>query len=322
LFLGTWVSPSYLENLYGTNHGTYKSCVFQGFIIQLGGLAALLFNASLAVGFLLTVKYHWREKRVRKLYARLQIILWIICAAAAILPIPLHMYHNSGPVCWVDAFPGGCTQSWELGSSMEATDCLAGDNAMFLSITLQICPILFCIVCDSVIMWIIYRTMRSLEDPPPCEREAATIGIGDKEGGIDDASEIGHDEEQNGEKQGSTSENSTSFYLKSAASSSIDRRRSSRDRSRLVGNQALLYIAGFLLTFGLTLLSVFVFLALGEWNTALDRTSYFFLGIQGIWNFTVFSRRRTMKTRVGRGARATVWGTIPRCVGRPSNLTT
>lgn len=101
---GTWLSPSHLDYLEGTNHGTNGTCVFQGFILQLGGIASFAFNSSLAATFLLKIRYSWREDRLYKLDRWLQGILWSICLVSAIVPLCLNMYHNTGPVCYIDSY--------------------------------------------------------------------------------------------------------------------------------------------------------------------------------------------------------------------------
>lgn len=60
-FLGTWVAPSDLDYLDGTNHGSHQSCCFQGFILTVGGLTTIPLNAFLGVTYLLMVRHNWSE---------------------------------------------------------------------------------------------------------------------------------------------------------------------------------------------------------------------------------------------------------------------
>jgi hypothetical protein len=303
-FLGTWVSPSNLD-LHQTNHGTHGSCVFQGFIIQLGGLAALLFNASLAVLYFLMVKYHWREseERFRRVEFRLQIGLWVICSVAATLPVILDMYHNTGPICWIDANPRGCTQSWRLGfSELEETDCVGGDNATFVSITVQLVPLAVCVVADTVIMIVIYRTVRQLEK----NSSALQIINMDEEDGRDDPSMRDISSCQEDLRGNQIDGDSSSVIGRETDDGSATMRRQKK-RSVIVARRGILYIAGFLITFGLTFLSTVIFLATDTWNQRLDLCSYFCMSMQGVWSFLVFSREREMHTWAGRLLKKLTW---------------
>ena len=79
-------------------------------------------------------------------------------------------------------------------------------------------------------------------------------------------------------------------------------------RSHGVAVQGMWYIAGFLLTFGVTTISIAAFLITGEWVPALYRAGYTFFALQGFWNFLIFSRgRRKMRTWVGRQAKTLLW---------------
>ncbi|CAB9503176.1 expressed unknown protein [Seminavis robusta] len=119
-------------------------CVFQGFMIQLGYMASLLSNASLAVVYLLMIHYSWHQRRIQTKIPCMMLILWSFCLSAALVPLALDMYHDAGPTCWIAA------QDGTLDSS-------------FLVFSLQLVPIWSCIILDSVIMFLIFRKTRLLE---------------------------------------------------------------------------------------------------------------------------------------------------------------
>jgi hypothetical protein len=96
----------------------------------------------------------------------------------------------------------------------------------------------------------------------------------------------------------------------------MDRSDESQDskRSTIVARRGLLYIVSFLLTFGTS----FVFGITGSFNKRYDNASIFILSFQGFWNFLIFSRRRSMKTRAGEMGKTLIWGilfTCPPCLG-------
>ena len=311
-FIGTWASPKNDEFLLGylqyTNKGSVTTCSIQGFIIQFGGFASLMFNASLAIIYWLKTKHTntWQESHVRHLQTKLQYILWTLSLMSAILPTIFNMYHNTGPICWIDASPRGCTQSWELaisGRSEEDSNCVAGDNATMAILGLELLPIWSCIIIDSVCMYKIYKTTKQLEQEPLVLLPSSTLRLGE-----DSESSIVHD--NIGKKNNNSSRLMTMTVPKSSeTNTNMKKNNKKRASSNIVAEQGMWYIAGFLATFGLTTLSVLIFLISGSWNLKIDRASYFFISLQGFWNMIIFTRRRNkkMKTFIGQKVRNFIW---------------
>jgi len=315
-YLGTWAAPVGQEDLdwmQGTNHGTHGTCVFQAFILQFGGLATFLFNASLAVIYLLVIRYPytWGKKndekqRVHKLEKRLQIGIWTVALVAAIVPLPMimDMYHSAGPICWINVHPAdGQEHAGQNQNELQYT---------ILSAALQVLPILFCILCDSIIMIVIYRTIRSQEEEVQQQQRSSGVETAISSSRLhsddpDDASSSSSSDDDDGDDDASND----STVVAGPATARVQMKKHT-STSRMVAVQAMFYIAGFLLTFGFTALTFIIFFATGSWIPALDRASYFFLALQGLWNFLIFSRRRKMKTWIGEKARWIVWGVIPR----------
>ena len=89
----------------------------------------------------------------------------------------------------------------------------------------------------------------------------------------------------------------------------------SRNRSRIVAVQGIWYISGFFFSYLAGTIAVVVYQTSGSWIVPLFQAGYFFLALQGAWNFLVFSRgRREMKTYVGEKVKALIWDT--RCCCR------
>ncbi|CAB9531835.1 expressed unknown protein [Seminavis robusta] len=100
----------------------------------------------------------------------------------------------------------------------------------------------------------------------------------------------------------------------SADSTPNSNRPRSHKRSQIIAQQGMWYIAGFLMTYGFATISILVFVISGEWNPPLDRTSYFFLASQAVFNFLVFSHgRRQMKTWVGATLKSWIWNGAAYC---------
>ncbi|KAL7474041.1 hypothetical protein ACHAW6_000039, partial [Cyclotella cf. meneghiniana] len=61
------------DELYGAK-GNTKSCTAQGFFIQIGTIACFL-NVSLALYYLLTIKYGWTEERLKRKHATCVLVI-------------------------------------------------------------------------------------------------------------------------------------------------------------------------------------------------------------------------------------------------------
>jgi hypothetical protein len=370
--MASWVisqSEDIRETTYEAGYETPGACKFQGFVIEMGFLASLSFNASLAVLYLLLFQYHWSETRVvQKFLTPISIALWIVSIGIALIPLGMNYYHDAGPNCWIaeppqtedtledenlplvchdddykDAHPDECKTSTEKTLT----------NLLFC---LQVVPIVLCVIVDSVIMFIIYRKTRAMEDTAltrsffgvaPSSR-SSTAQENNLDWDDDSDEEAGEDitPQDNGKEWKKPNKLPTPITSTTDAYSSQEPKPNGATmvefndevqealpsppsitdadtvpptthntpaynrRSRIIAVQGLWYIGGFFFTYGVATLSILIFLAMGEWNTQVYRASYFFMALQGAWNFVVFSRgRRAMKTCLGRYAKWLVWET-------------
>ena len=111
--------------------------------------------------------------------------------------------------------------------------------------------------------------------------------------------------------------NNTSIKQRAPSSS---QQQQQQQRSALFAQQSLLYIGGFILTFGLQTVSTLYFIVARTWNPPLDRCGYVFMASQGLWNFIVFSRRRRMKTYLGEHMKNLFWWSC--CTSRTTRRAT
>lgn len=297
--LGAWVVPAgYDPNFYrGQSYGTTGSCRFQGFIFQFGSLASLFFNASLAVVYLLMVQWNWSKIWLVQVFRPLGILFWILSFGCALALLLLDLYHPVGPICWINSpvIPGYC-QEMTAEEIVLRPECQERMDVTPILIGMQLLPTWFCIFLDTVIMCVIYsKTVRLERSSTSLRSSAMTRSPTDFETEED---RIGDDDDADDNLSGPTE----------------IARSSSTVASKVVATQGMWYIAGFFLTFGLTFVAVLVFMISGDWNAKLDRASYFFVALQGFWNFLIFSRgRKEMKTGLGRKLKRLLWETSCGC---------
>lgn len=160
LFLSMWPTPSQEENVWG-NVGTQGFCTCQGFFVQFDLMGTMLWSLTLAVFYLLVVRYNWKDQQLEKLEKWLHGGIWMIALGLAIAPIPLKMYNHSGPACWIESLPYGCLDSLTYGTD---ANCVCGDNAWIFQLIVFCLSMWLCIFVVLVILVMVYCVVRKLED--------------------------------------------------------------------------------------------------------------------------------------------------------------
>lgn len=106
--LSTWPIPEGSKGVFLAS-GTTQTCTAQGFFNELGNLCTPLYNLSLCAYYVLVIRGGWTENEIK---SRVEPIMHIVPIATAfliaILGIPFTLYNNSGWLCWIATYPGGC----------------------------------------------------------------------------------------------------------------------------------------------------------------------------------------------------------------------
>jgi hypothetical protein len=326
-FLTTWPSPSDLT--YIRNQAT---CTFQGFILQLGYGSSPLFNVTLALFFLLRIRYRWTDSHLRRLEPWVQASIWTFALAAAIYPIPLGLYNNGYYVCWIESYPMDCLDSYRYGD--EAT-CTRGDNAWIHALFFSVFPLWVCIFCALIFMGMIYTTVSQVEQRNTRYGEGSFNAAGGGESskvsvvgkirasllrssslsaastglnisvGVEQAEVANmctnNSSQQPPEGSGETiiTPYSSSETMNTTPQHRQKSKRRNHQRSDMVATQAMWYIAAFFATYSLDFIASIFWYAKDWWWFWLDIFAYFFMPLQGFFNFLVFMRSRKMKSRLG-----------------------
>lgn len=145
--------------------GNEQTCEAQGFIVQFS-IAGILYMCCLQLQYLLTIKYGWKEKAVRRIepYMHCIPILYGMCTATTALVKDL--YNPANWDCWIAPLPGNCTSSYDIatgGSDLEMTDCVRGDNARFYRWGFFFGPLWASIVFCIAVMIALVRFVRQTE---------------------------------------------------------------------------------------------------------------------------------------------------------------
>lgn len=96
----------YHEYWYPFASGTQATCTIQGFIIQVGLIGSMLCTAWLSLGFLLMVKYNWRQQKLMKLERVVVAFTFLLAFGSAIFLAVVDQFNPvSTGFCWIGDFP-------------------------------------------------------------------------------------------------------------------------------------------------------------------------------------------------------------------------
>ena len=305
----------------GEKYGSEATCTLQAVMLQFGGTASVLFGTALAIVFLLLTRTHSREAHAAssRMEKTLQLVVWIVSVVSALIFIPFDLYHPAGPICHVSEQIEVCDNEdpdhcWYVysGNSGPAFNILLENIPVVLAVFL---PVVVCVLMNIVIIGFIYVHMRKIEarikETSQSRRLSMTTrqSVTARETTLDQSSKVAvSDVDAVNGSEGSETDGGEETFVSSES-------QQQRRRSIMVAKQGIWYIVGFFGTFGLSFVSGTYYVINDESNKALENWSYFFLALQGFWNFIIFSRRRDMKTSAGIKARVYVWnqgfGAIP-----------
>lgn len=159
--LGSWPMPKDTDYIWAI--GNWASCDVAAFIGITGYFGSPLYNCSLASFYSLRLKYLWPNSRIRKVEKWFHIVPWLLPIICSIITL---CTKTMGPsvvagFCGTSAttpYPFGCS---EPGSEVE---CIRGGQMMnYIVFIVPILGILICIIYVAVVMFRVYKKVRSTE---------------------------------------------------------------------------------------------------------------------------------------------------------------
>jgi hypothetical protein len=219
-------------------------------------IGAPLYNCSLALYYLLVIKYNWSNEMLHRIERWVHVAILSFSIGSSIALLPLEQYNPIGTVCWVIGSPQRCGHSSYRVSDVP---CERGDYAYLYGLALFYGPLWVCVLACIVSMVAIYfevrkthRRMRRYSMPP-------------------DVSEQG--------------------YSKKKRRLQVHALRRSATDQTSVAMQAILYSLSFFVTW-----TPSTIWSIAHWfnveSFALDFLSAFCEPLQGFWNALIFIRKR------------------------------
>ena len=293
---GNVVSTEQLHSAHDRQYGTTNMCTLQGFVFQFGLVSSGMFNIALSITYLLIVRYNWSSTKVFNLQNKLQWLIWLLSLAFSIIFIPLNMYNYFNQLCWIEAYPLGCTNSIPkfgeetVDPAVDGNDdiyyCTRGDNAWIAQYVFGFFPMIPCICISIVSMILIYKSVRQIE----MRAERYTFGgvSGDTSRVFASSTFAATPSRLQMEQQRTTAVNAAS----------------SRTKSRKVAIQGVLYISVYMLVFLPSILYSTIVLTVEQQIIDVYLFDIIFFGLllplQGFLNCIIYMRNSQMKTAEGK----------------------
>ncbi|CAB9496626.1 expressed unknown protein [Seminavis robusta] len=162
-FLSTWMVPpnvvdanGNMVEIYGAA-GTQATCTAQGFLDNFSSKSSWMYNAELAVVYLVLVKFRQGEEYLKNYELCLHAIPLFLGLFAAILPLPYQAYNATGGwLCWVAESPLGCSEH-------PTVSCDRGANWRTLRFYTGYLPLFITQIIVALAMIMVYWTVYSAE---------------------------------------------------------------------------------------------------------------------------------------------------------------
>lgn len=159
--MSTWVLPAE-TGAYGAV-GTVQTCTAAGFFGQTM-IASALYNGSLALFYLLTVKYSWKDDaygaygggKFSRVEPFMHAVPLLFGWGTAIAGLPLLLYNPIGWTCWIAEVPRGCDRDPNV-------ECERGDNSYIYRWAFFHAELWATFVLVIVMMIAMYKSVRDRE---------------------------------------------------------------------------------------------------------------------------------------------------------------
>mmetsp|Transcript_50215 Transcript_50215/g.92857 ORF Transcript_50215/g.92857 Transcript_50215/m.92857 type:complete len:372 (-) Transcript_50215:456-1571(-) len=151
-FLTTWPMPADTPGVYGAA-GSTATCTAQGFFFQ-AGLPFILYNAYLALYFVMVLRWNWPNWRIRRYEPWALRITVALSACTSLAGLPLELYNAANLWCWIA--PLNCAES-------QNKSCERGENAWIYRYAFWYVWLWSTIAVNTICMVVIFFTVRTQE---------------------------------------------------------------------------------------------------------------------------------------------------------------
>jgi len=149
-FASTWPVPRGTPDVFQPI-GTQRTCIAQGYFLQIAGLGVPLYNAMLSVYYLLVIRYNISERTLRtRVEPAMHISVFVLSFGTAMVCLCLDLYNFATLWCWIAEYPLGC----------EGDSCIHGQHAWVFRYAFYFAPIWTMIAFACVSMISVYNSVK------------------------------------------------------------------------------------------------------------------------------------------------------------------
>ena len=292
LFMSTWPIPADTPSkiVYGAV-GNQATCSAQGFFVQFS-MGTVLYNATLSVFYLLSIRFRWSPQRVaKKAEPWLHAVPVLFALGTAIAGVPLGLYNYARFMCYIVAKPFKCQETWKFGDDPEKP-CQRGDNATVYNWAFNILPKAAVLIVVTLIMWLCHRHVLRLErrftkgpsSDSSVNRRSSQSSRRSRE----------YDEED-GDKEGKG--NIEDEFQDDEAARPAGTGKKGASMSKRIARQSFLYVGALYLTLLPGIVNRLTELIAGKRFAAVAMTIALLMPAQGFWNCFIYFRPRYLQVK-------------------------
>lgn len=292
LFMSTWPIPADTPSkiVYGAvgNQGT---CSAQGFFVQFS-MGTVLYNATLSVFYLLSIRFRWSPQRVaKKAEPWLHAVPVLFALGTAIAGVPLGLYNYARFMCYIVAKPFKCQETWKFGDDPEKP-CQRGDNATVYNWAFNILPKAAVLIIVTLIMWLCHRHVLRLERRFT-KGASSDSSVNRRSSQSSRRSREYDDEDEDNEDQ----RNIEDEFRDDEAARPAGTGKKGASMSKRIARQSFLYVGALYLTLLPGIVNRLTELIAGKRFAAVAMTIALLMPAQGFWNCFIYFRPRYLQVK-------------------------
>ena len=119
-------------------------------MVQFGCVSSIMYTCSINLHFLLGIRNKWLPSQFEKIDPILHFVSVLIPLGTAILGWVKTLYNPTSSLCWLRAYPIGCSS---------AVECIRGYNASLYALVMGLLPVLLGLFFIFTVMAMIYKSV-------------------------------------------------------------------------------------------------------------------------------------------------------------------
>jgi hypothetical protein len=170
--------PEWYQVLFPYATGNQATCATQGFIMQMGQCASIIFTACISIQFVLKIRYRWTASQMRRAEYVFFTFGILLPLATSLTAVSIGaMNPTAGGTCWISAYPFFCMDSYVGWCRENKTWGVHQDQYKFLMGTVPILVGLVIVLGSMVLLYLTARRCALQEQQRRSKRRLSSSNI-------------------------------------------------------------------------------------------------------------------------------------------------